>query len=270
MISLVGIETCQRPGALTKIKGKARGHSLREEYILGMRIIRADLMVYAEIGERRLKKEAQRLSMELFRRNRSQIVFSGEFPAKEKFDKFPKADTICLYESIAGAVGEAAANCGGGGGGGGGTAIFIAGKVGIREERSLLKLAEKYRYLIIVAGRDSAAICQGLRCRFGIAVIENPTDSQFAMADFAVFLSRPRKPFALKPECLIFSPDLSYSSGIKGGRRMEALKLGIPNSVLKEIPPGFDWPPIISEAIKYGFYSPDGVVALDFRLDNTG
>lgn len=285
MISLIGSQICRSPGILSRVRGRKPGYTLRQEYILGMRVICADLCVYESSGSRRQrrgqKRELERIYTELFRRNIGQILFSRDFPAEAEFDKFQKADTICLYESVAGAVGELIALEVGREEAEGGspersqkesdrTAAFIAGSMGIREERSLIKLAENYRYLIVVAGRDSEIICQSLRRRFGIAVIDSPTESQYLKADFAVLLSKPRRDFELRPDCLIYSPNINYTAGIMGGRRIEALRLNIPESVREEIPRNFDWPPIISEAIKCGFYSPDDIEVLGYKLEGNG
>lgn len=262
MLALISAEMCERPSMYKRIMGKVRGYYLNEEYILGMPTIHANLSVYDGIKSRILVREAGRLSSELFVRKSNQVVIANEFPQKEIFDNFPKPDTIGLYESVAGDVG-ALTCCNGEG-----TAAFFARNVGIDEERTLIKLAGIYRYIIVVAEKDSDAICQGLRSRFGIPVISSPTENQIKMADYAAMLTKPRSPLRFESKCMVFSPNRGNVSIVTGGRRIEALKLSFSSRVTKDIPSGFDLPSIISVAMKYGVCSSRDIKVKDIRLDN--
>lgn len=257
MLFLVSTVTCERPGFFEK----SCEYSLSEEYVLGMRVARAKLMVYEGMKEKKLRKNARKLASELRMRNVGQVILSEQFPRISEFESFEKADSAYLYERIAGYVGIRAS-------GGGGTAAFITATIGAAEEQSLLSLAGAYRHLILITGRDCEAVCHNLRSHFGVAVIANPTESQMERADFVAILSKTHRPLNLKPDCIVYSPDPENFYGIEGGKRIVAIKLKIAGEIAERVPLGFEQAPIISAAIRHGFCRVVDVGVQDILLDN--
>lgn len=262
LISLISTQQCRPPGLASRILGKMERYNFIESYVLGVPILRADMNIYGDIGEKKLMRQAVNFAGELSHMNVGGILIDSRFPCKEAFDRFARLDSRYLYENMAGKIGMRAA------GNDRGTAAFFAGTIGRNEERALLELARAYRYLIIVTDRDCDDICQNLRSRFGIAVIANPTEMQLRMADYAALLRAPRKPVDLQSDCIVFSPDFESVKRVTGGKKIKALKLSLPKRINDMLPDGFAPLPIVSLAARYGFFDTEEIEVIDYRLDN--
>lgn len=262
MIAFISTQKCKRPTLAARLLRKRDEYNLRESYILGMRVLLGDMNIYEGIGEKRLERQAVSFAYGLSHMNVSEILLDSQFPCKDAFDSFDILDSRCLYENMAGKIGVRVpgAACG--------TAAFFAHTIGRQEEKSLLKLASTYRYLIVVTDRDCAIICQNLRSRFGIAVIDNPTEGQLRMANYAAFLSVPRQNVNLQSSCIVFSPAFKSVDRVTGGKKIKALRLSLPKALDDVIPHGFEPLPIVSAAVRHGFFSAEEIGVMDYRLDN--
>ena len=150
----------------------------------------------------------------------------------------------------------------------GATAACFFRTVGQLEERALLKLAESFRYLMVSAQRDSAAICRALRRRYGLPVVEDPTPSQVRGADFALLLHPPGRDVTLSGRCLAFRPRAERDWPTPGGIPITGLSLAVPPDLREEIPAGFLPLPILSEAAFRGQIDPSRIKIHDVSIDN--
>ena len=147
------------------------------------------------------------------------------------------------------------------------TAVCFFHRVGHLEERALLKLAARFRYLMITSQRDEAALCHALRRRYGLPVVGDPTPSQVRRADFALVSGPVPKAAVLGGHCLAFAPDRRLFRHIPGGRHITGLSLNLPENVAEEIPEGFLPDPLLSEAVRSGCLDPGKIKIHGLSID---
>lgn len=252
----------RRPSLPSRLLRAAAEYSFEEQDVLGMRVLLARMGTYDGLREKKLLKMTSDFASRLAGLNVDKILLESNFPARDPLKYFERLDSVRLFEGISGSIGVKVAEDGAL------TAAFFAHTIGRDEERALLKLARVYRYLIVVTDRDGDKICRSLRGQYGVAAIESPTPELLRTADFAAFMTAPRRRVHLKPGCVVFSPADASAAEVLGGRRISDVTLSIPKEIQDKIPPGFDANPVISAAIRYGFFSPEQARVVDYTLDN--
>ena len=222
-----------------------RGVSVLPEDILGMKALRVRLEAMPDIRPAALKKRIHLAASVLRRQGIRKLCFKESFPYKEPslWESFIEMDSVFLYETMAGQIASRIS------GDGEKTAAFFARRVLEREEKALLSLCRNYRYILVSIETGGPGVCSNIRRKFGISVVERPTERQLLGADTALFFSPPRQVTILSDECVAIAVSGTNLKNVKYNKSITGATFKISGISHNSIPTGFPPEPLISEAM---------------------
>lgn len=196
---------------------------------------------YTHLGQRQNLRRRQALLKTLQEKGVSSVLFSQESTGV-KLAELKQADASYLNAHIAGEVGAFVAEKAGD------TVYCAFASLGHLEEQAVLTLASHYRYFMIEAGRDTAFLCRVLRQKYGLPIIEAPSQRQVKQAHFALLWKKPEMHFG--ENCLVYTPLMQKVN--MGGRQITDFQLDMPEAYFSEVPKGFALHPVVSENLRRG------------------
>lgn len=265
MLGLLSAQTWENPGRMARWRcrlQKGYGTEVTERTLFGRTVLHCKHGTIDGLTARQKVRRQRNLTKRLADKGVEKVAISRETPADFLVGlHIPQMDAGFLHTYLAGDVGAHVAERSGA------TAVCFFRSVGGAEERAILKMAEQFRYLQICTQRDGAAVCQALRRRYGLPVVEAPTPSQVRRADFALVFHPPERTFALSGQCLVFAPEPALWGGIPGGQRITGLGLQLSRQIAAELPDGFAPDPILSEAAFRGLIDPGNIKIQDVFIE---
>ena len=254
MLGLISAETWENPGWIARWRyrwQKGYGTEMVQQALFGGTALYLRHRVIDGASSRQKLKRRNALAGILADKGIEKVAVSLGAPADAlEGVPIPQMDARYLHTYLAGDVGAHAAE------GSGATAVCFFRSVREAEERAILKLARAFRYLQIITQRDGEAVCQAIRRRYGLPVVEAPTPSQVRRAEFALVFHPPGRTFVLSGRCLAFAPDAALRGEIPGGRLITGVELQLSRQVATGLPEGFAPDPILSEAAFRGLIDP--------------
>lgn len=235
---------------------KGYGTELTQRPLFGRSALFVRHRVVDGLGLRQRRARAEEPVRLLRAHGVDKVAFSG--PGGDA-GTLRRMDSSYLYTYLAGDVGAYVAERSSS------TAVCFFRTLGQLEERALLRLAESFRYLMISVQRDSGAICRALRRRFGLPVVEDPTQSQVRHAAFALVFYPPKEGLLLSDRCMLFAP--AGGREVVGGLSITELGLELPPELSAELPAGFCPQPILSEAAFRGQIDPNQIKIHGLSID---
>lgn len=239
-----------------------RGVVMKPEKLMGMNAMRVSIETPKARKPDALSKRIQIAVSALHQQRIRKLSFSNHFPYKQQFlrESFFEIDSIFLFQTMAG---EIAAKISGDGEK---TAAFFARRVMEYEERALISLCANYRYVMLQVDEGGSAISRNIRRKYGISVIDKPTDYQLNGADMALFFSPPRRKIILPDKCVAITVAKSNIDDVCYHQSVTGVTFRMPENLCNVLPRGIEPEPILSEALLSGMIRLDELKVLNVNI----
>lgn len=239
-----------------------RGVAMMPEELLGMRAMRVCIETPIARKPNALSKRIQIAMSALHQQKIRKLSFRNHFPYKQQFlrESFFEIESLFLFQTMAG---EIAAKISGDGEK---TAAFFARRVMEYEERALISLCANYRYVMLQVDEGGSAVSRNIRRKYGISVIDKPTDYQLNGADMALFFSPPRRKIILPDKCVAITVAKSNIEDVCYHQSVTGVTFRMPENLYDGLPEGIELEPILSEALLSGMIRSDNLKVLNVNI----
>ena len=253
-------------GLLKRLRNRNAAVRSESVEIMGMKALRLILETPQGLRRRQLEKRLRTARMILGRSKVDRVCFRQDFPYRKAFPDglFREMDCQILNESMAGPILVKTAA------GGDKTALFHGRYALDRGEQVLIDLCASFRYLVVCLSDRDRLICDSIRRKYGISVIEQPTMRQLLKADTALFFTAPSQRMILSDGCTVFAVSDEALRNVRFRKKITSVTYEIPDSLKRTVPEGYSADPFLSEALLRGIVRRDQIRVEEISISSGG
>lgn len=240
------------------------GIEITEETVMGMPVAVFKIAMSQREIKRGGIKKLSRVMEALDRGNIHKVCFRSDFFMKNVImdNAFRELDTKELWDIKAAEIAKKAAPKGA-------SALLMSEKFGTKQEKTVERLSENFRYVSVASLESCAEFCRDMCERTGVSIIEKPAKNVVFRSDAAVIFDVPEKT-ELRKQCVAVSYGVLPEKITGMPQYVENVEFACSANDAGKIPEGYPWEQILSEAAEIGTLAENDIAVKSVKLSSLG